>query len=371
MSLPPPSIDPERRRRMLGPPSGPVRVVIDTDTANEIDDQFALAWVFTSLDRLEVEGLYAEPYSFGVYRDDLLEAARLRRAGQPLPPQLAPFAGWLAGLERVGWSPEDLRFVTPDEGMERSYQEIFKVLDLMGAEQQGTELQSAGLKRVVRRGAERYMTAPDDVVDSPAVDHLIERALANDPRPLYVVAIGCPTNVAAAIVKEPAIRERIVVTWTSSYPTNTRIHNHSFNLDQDLHASKLLYDSGVPLVYLPGYHIGAQLRLSLPEMEAWVRGRGAIGDYLHELYTHNPIHEQRGIEGHFGRSWVIWDLINVAWLLNPDWVPTHLVPTPVLGSDKLWQPRGGGAWPMREAYEIDRDGIFRDFLGKLDAAATR
>ncbi len=31
-------------RQRLAPPRGPVRLVIDTDTANEIDDQFALAW---------------------------------------------------------------------------------------------------------------------------------------------------------------------------------------------------------------------------------------------------------------------------------------------------------------------------------------
>lgn len=356
MTFPPPHLDPARRRELLEPPSGPVRVVIDTDTANEIDDQFALAWAFTSQDRLEIEGLYAEPYSFGVYRDDLLEAARLRREGAPLPPELAPFAGWIDGLASVGRTPEDLSFVTPAEGMERSYREILHCLELMDVD----------LRDRVRRGADRYMTSADDVVESEAVDHLIERAMADDPRPLYVVAIGCPTNVASAIAKEPAIRERIVVTWTSTYPTTARIHAHSFNLDQDLHASKLLFDSGVPMVYLPGYHIGAQLRLSLPEVEAWVEGRGAMGDYLHHLFTHNPIHEQRGIEGHFGRSWVIWDLINIAWLLEPSWVPSHLVSTPVLGDDKLWHARPGEGWTMREAYEIDRDAIFRDFLTKLN-----
>ncbi len=360
MSFPAMKLDDEARRRLLEPPHGPVRVVVDTDTANEVDDQFALAWVLTSLDRLEVEGIYAEPYSFGIYRNDLLEASKLRGEGTTLPPRLAPFDGWLKGLDSVGKTPEDLSFVDPGEGMERSYAEILHVLELMDVD----------FVDRVHRGAPRYMRADDDVVDSPAVDHLIERAMADDERPLYVVAIGCPTNVASAIVKEPAIRDRIVVTWTSAYPTNTRIHNHSFNLDQDLPASKLLFDSGVPMVYLPGYHIGAQLRLSLPEMEAWVKGRGSIGDYLHHLYTHNPIHEQRGITGHFGRSWVIWDLINVAWLLEPDWVPTQLVPTPRLGDDKLWRERGEGSWPMREAYEIQRDAIFRDFFAKLDVHAN-
>lgn len=358
MSLPPSNLTPESRQRLLQPPEGPVRVVIDTDTANEIDDQFALTWALLSQDKLEIEGIYAEPYSFGVYRGDLLRANELLRAGKPLPPNLAPFAGWLAGLESTGRGPEDLTFVSPADGMERSYQEIFTVFDKMGLEEGGRTF----------RGADRYMTSPEDVVVSDSVDHLIELAMKPSDRPLYVIAIGCVTNVASAIVKEPQIRDRIVVTWTSSYPTTTRIYNRSFNLDQDLHASQLLFDSGVPMVYLPGYHIGAQLRLSLPEIERWVKGKGVMGTYLHHLYTHNPIHKQRGITDHFGRSWVIWDLINVAWLLNPSWVPTHLVPTPRLGNDRLWHDRGADAWPMREAYEIDRDAIFRDFFRKLDAA---
>ena len=58
-----PTIPEDRMRRMLEPPGGPVRVVIDTDTFNEIDDQFALAWAFLSQDVLEIEGVYAAPYS--------------------------------------------------------------------------------------------------------------------------------------------------------------------------------------------------------------------------------------------------------------------------------------------------------------------
>ena len=37
-----PTLSPERRLRLLEPPPGKVRMVLDTDTYNEIDDQFAL-----------------------------------------------------------------------------------------------------------------------------------------------------------------------------------------------------------------------------------------------------------------------------------------------------------------------------------------
>ncbi len=71
-----------------------------------------------------------------------------------------------------------------------------------------------------------------------------------------------------------------------------------------------------------------------------------------------------------GRTWVMWDLINVAWVLEPRWVPTELVPTPVLDDDLSWVPRRDSPRPMREAFAVDRDEIFIDFYRKLEAHAA-
>ena len=352
-----PKISEDMRRRLLEPPRGPVRVVIDTDAANEIDDQYALAWALLSQDKLNIEGVYAVPYSFGIYRDKLGATRDLLAAGGPVPEELGGFVSWVENLKSQGRRVEDVHFCTPAEGMEESYGEILTVFDKLGLSGDAQAF----------RGSTHYLTSYDKPVRSDAAEHLIERALASD-EPLYVVAIGATTNVASALLMAPEIASRIVVTWTAGYPSNTDIFNHSFNMEQDMLGSQLLFDSGVPMVYLPGYYLGAQLRLSLPEVETYVRDKGAIGSYLHHLYTHNPIYEQRGIEGHFGRSWVIWDLINFAWLLNPAWVPSKLVPTPTLGSDQRWRGDVQHDFPMREAYEIDRDGIFRDFFFKLAQA---
>jgi len=351
-------------RRRLAPPDGPVRVVIDTDAHNEIDDQFALAWALLSQDRLQIEGIYAAPYSFRHHREELLRAFDLLESGKrPEGSDRAlwdKYAAWVQGLQAVGTHPADLSFPGPAEGMENSYQEILRVQEKLGLTPDWP----------VCRGAERYMSARADAVRTEATDRLIESALEGEADdPLYVVAIGCPTNVASALALEPRIAERVVVLWTSAYPSWVDWANEpSLNLIQDVPASQVLFESGVPLVYLPGFYIGEQLKISLPEVERWVRGRGAIGDYLHWLYTHNPIHAQRGITGHFGRTWVIWDLINVAWLLEPAWVPSKLVPAPRLRADTTWE-RGALGHLMREAIAIDRDAIFRDFLGKLARAA--
>jgi hypothetical protein len=47
--------------RLLEPPAGPVHMVLDTDTYNEIDDQFAVVYSLLS-PNLTVEAFYAAPF---------------------------------------------------------------------------------------------------------------------------------------------------------------------------------------------------------------------------------------------------------------------------------------------------------------------
>jgi inosine-uridine nucleoside N-ribohydrolase len=329
-----------------------VRLVIDTDTHNEIDDQFALTWALLSQDVFNIEGVYAAPYSFKHLREPMLkdyEALKSSKAS-------GEFTEWAQRLVQRGIDPYHVPFVNPDEGMELSYHEILRVFDALEEDPAGKVL----------RGSDGYLTSLDKPIKSPAVEHLIERALSGGEYPLYVAAIGCLSNVASAILLEPKIIEHIVVLWTSAYPSNVNLSNEpSLNLVQDKVASQFIFDCGVPHVYLPGYHVGAQLSISLPEMEASVRGKGKIGDYLYHLYTHNPVQAMRGIDDLEERTWIIWDLINFAWLLNPNWVPSQLVRSPVLTDDFYWKhiPE---RHLMREAYDINRDAIFRDFFHKLE-----
>ena len=346
--------------RLLTPPNGPVRIILDTDAANEIDDQFALAWALLSPDRVEIEGVTAEPYSFQHHRPDLLRADAIMQAGGPKNEEegrlVGEYRGWVEGLRSQGRDPAELTFVPPDEGMELSYREILTIYEKLGIDTGGQ----------VFRGAPGYLTSLEAPIRSPSAEHSIERALAPADAPLYVSAIGCVTNVASALLLEPKIIDNMVVLWTSGYPsTSHRSNQPSLNLVQDRLASQLLFECGVAQVYLPGFHIGAQLRISLPEMETWVRGKGAIGDYLYYLFTHNPIYAQRGVTDTAWRTWVIWDIINIAWLLNPDWVPTDILPAPILDDDLNWQ-HPADRHLMREAYGVDRDAIFHDLFLKLE-----
>jgi purine nucleosidase len=307
-------------------PSGQIPIVIDTDAANEIDDQFALAWLLSCPDRLNILGLYATPFSFA-HRRSLYP-----QASADAPP-----------------------FNPPEVGMQRSFDELLHVQSLM----------QRSNRAPCFLGSRGYLTSLQQPIQSEATAHLIAAALAMpSDEPLYVVALGCATNVASALLLAPEIAQKIVVVWTSAFPSHSPHRNNSFNLEQDVLASQWLYDSGVPLVYLPGYHVGAQLRLSLAEVERYVQPHGKIGAYLHQLFSENPLWTIMGRPQAPSHSWVIWDLINIAWLLNPDWVPSHLVPTPLLRDDLHWAARDQ-AHPMREAYAVQRDAIFNDLFARL------
>jgi purine nucleosidase len=308
---------------------GRVQIVIDTDAANEIDDQFALAWALLRPDRLHIHGIYATPFSFAHRRAVYANAA-----------------------------PDAPPFNPPDVGMQRSFDEIMKVQELLGLSSPVPTF----------KGSPAYLRSLHEPIRSNATDHLIATALSMPPdEPLYVVAMGCATNVASALLLAPEIAQKIVVVWTSAYPSHAPHVNQSFNLEQDVLASQWLYDSGVPLVYLPGYHVGAQLRLSAVEVEHFVKPRGQIGRYLYDLFADNPLWALTGRPTTHAHSWVIWDLINFAWLINPDWVPSHLVNTPILDNELYWKPREH-AHPMREAYALQRDAIFNDLFAALTSS---
>jgi hypothetical protein len=88
--------------------------------------------------------------------------------------------------------------------MEKSYEEILRLLKMLKKPADG----------FVFRGSTEYLKDVSKPVNSEAVQDLIQKAKKSSPEdPLYVVAIGCITNVASAILIEPEIIKNIVVAW--------------------------------------------------------------------------------------------------------------------------------------------------------------
>lgn len=305
-----PSIPDATRLARLAPPTGSVRMVLDTDTYNEIDDQFALVWALLSPEKLRMEAIYAAPF-------------------------------------------HNARSNGPGDGMERSYDEIHRLLDRLPGVYSG----------LVLRGSSHFMQAADAPVPGDAAADLVQRAMdASQDDPLYVVAIGAPTNVASALLLEPRIVERIVIVWLGGQPTFWPTARE-FNLRQDIHASRLLFDCGAPFVMLPCATVASHLLATVPELEAYVAGRGAIGDFLVETFKGYS-------EDHFGWSKEIWDLAPIAWLLNAEWAPSALEHSPILTDQYTWSI-DHSRHLMRIATGVRRNPIFVDLFRKLAAFARQ
>jgi purine nucleosidase len=307
------------RVHRLEPPKpldGRVRVVVDTDAANQIDDQFALAYAVLRRDRLDVEAVYPAPFQRFV------------------------------GAAKHGRDPADpWSAATPGQGMAQSHAEILQVLEA---------LRARDLADRVWPGANRWLGAPDTPVPSPAAEDLVRRAHAG-PGLLYVVTLGAPTNVASALLAAPSLVERIVVVWLGGNGT-WWAPGAEYNVFQDMHASRVLLDSGVPLVHVPCRQVTEKLMTTHEEVERRVRGRGRIGNFLADLYA--------GFDHRGARMKQLWDIGPVAWLVEPTWCPSALVTSPVLHDDLNW-----GHDPtrhlIRELRDIDADAVLNDFFTAL------
>lgn len=296
------------RLRLLEPPKGRVRVVMDTDTFNEIDDQFAIVQMLLSKERLVVEAIYAAPF-------------------------------------------HNNRSSGPGDGMEKSYEEILELLKRLSISPEG----------LVHRGVTEYVGPDKQPRSAPAVDDLIQRAKASSiDDPLYVIAIGAISNVASALLKAPEIAERIVVVWLGGHALEWP-HTVEFNLKQDVGGSQVLFDSGVPLVLVPCMGVTSHLTSTVPEIEKYVEVHGEIGKFLAMRYKGYS-------DDHVGWSKAIWDMAAVAWLLNPEWTPSVLVHTPILTDQITWSV-DHSRHQMRYVTFVDRDPILRDFFAKLGAFA--
>lgn len=299
-----PNISDELRIRRLTPPKGKINMVLDTDAFNEIDDQFAIVYALLSKDKINLKAIYAAPF-----HNNMSEG--------------------------------------PKDGMEKSYEEILRILQRMDEPHDA----------FVFRGSERYLSNINEPVDSEAVRDLIAKAMAaSEEEPLYVVAIGAITNIASAILLEPRIIEKIVVVWLGGHalwwPDTTE-----FNLAQDVLSAQVLFDCGVPMVLIPVLGVSSHLITTLPEINTYVKGRGAIGDFLAMRFEN--CHDD-----HYGYSRVIWDISVIAYLVNPAAVHTHLIHSPILTDQVTWS-EDKNRHLIRYASFIKRDMVYQDLFTRL------
>ena len=294
----------EQRIRMLEVPKGPVDLVLDTDAYNEIDDQFAIAYAMKATEKLCLKAIYAAPF-------------------------------------------HNPRSESPADGMEKSYQEIVKLLRL------------AGKEYPVFRGSQSYLPDEQTPVASAAAQDLAERAMQySSENPLYVVAIGAITNVASALLMKPEIADRVVVVWLGGHSLEWG-DNREFNIQQDVASARVVFDSGAPLVILPCRGVVSAFTTTGPELQYWLGGKNDLANYLY----HQTCDEANSYAA--GKVWsrVIWDVTAIGWLLNDDgrFLLEKLIPTPIPEYDHHYAQ--DCRRPLcKYIYYVNRDALMNDLF---------
>lgn len=299
----------EQKIRNLTVPNRKIDVVLDTDAYNEIDDQFAISYMLLSKDKLNTKAIYAAPFF-------------------------------------------NSRSQGPEDGMEKSYDEILKLLGLL---RENTP---------VFKGSKQYLESETVPVISPASEDLAKRALEYSPEnPLYVVAIGAITNVASAILLEPKVAENTVVVWLGGHALHFA-HTREFNMVQDIAAARVVMQSGVPFVQLPCCGVVSDFTVSKCDLEYWLKGKNKLSDYL----AQNAIDEADSYAK--GKPWtrVIWDVTAVAWLLNDGgrFMLERIIKTPNVTYEGLYEDNPSGN-DMNYVFYINRDSLMQNLISKLIA----
>jgi len=295
----------------LNPPVGRVDVVLDTDAFNEIDDQFAIGYLVRKPEKFRIKGFCAAPF-FNSLSD------------------------------------------SPNDGMEKSYQEIMNLLTL---------LERTDLKQLVYRGSATYLINEQTPVKSAAADFLAEIANSYSPEnPLYIIAIGAITNVASAILKNPAILENCVVVWLGGHGVHMPAGASEFNMKQDIAAARVVFGCGVPLIQLPCDGVVDRFATSQYELAHWLKGKNPLCDYL---YAHTVEAAERYAAG---KPWtrVIWDVTAVGWFLNENnrFMEQKQIPSPVPMYTKTYS-FDDSRHMIGYVYRIKRDALFEDLFRVL------
>lgn len=267
------------------------KLILDTDSANEIDDLYAIVRVLCQ-DNFDVLGLNSTQWRHYLGDQNSVEAS-----------------------QKIN---EDL-------------------LRLMGR----TDLKS-------HLGSADPMGKPwggYDAKDSHAAQFIIEQAKAMpEGEPLYVACLGATTNVASAIKLAPEIASKVrVYLMGFKYDIKQRVWNKSeFNVRRDLNAADFLLNFDGLDVHVMSATESRIYTFDRDETFRRNEALGPVGQYLTDRWKHHSPNAQ---------TWVMWDLALIEAMLDPSQAEETQVDTPPENSPRtVSMYHNLKVQPMRDSY---------------------
>lgn len=277
-----------------------INVILDTDTYNECDDQFALAYMLLSQNKFNIEAITVAPYH---HDND----------------------------------------ISVEEGQEKSYQEILKICNWL----------NFNTKNKVFKGSNGYIENGYNETNE-AVEKIIEIVKKNEKT--YIMAIGAITNVALAIQKTPSIVDKIEIIWLGGHSPICN-NNKEFNFRQDVQAIKEIFSSKANLTIIPCNGVASNLKISIYELEHYLKGKNELCNYLCSRFYNDGIH---GIQ----TRRTIWDISVIAYLINKEWFEEKKMDCPEINKDLSYSFNENDRKIKFVTY-LDSDKIYNDLFDKL------
>ena len=297
-----------------------IRVILDTDANNELDDQHAIAYLLFNGQVFDVEGITVN---------------RTRNGGDIQ----AQYAEALRVVQLCKLHPR-IKILRGAEGSFDAIRNRIEEADFDGAE---------------------------------AVNHIIERARARSDRRLVLLPVGKLTNIALALAKAPDIVSKVRVVWLgSNYPDPGEYNqvndepslNYILETAVDFEIALVRYGkpSGTDAVRATLEEIREIMPGRGPRVERPVTGRHGgeftnFGDYSVNLFEHIDLHGEPP-------SRALFDMAAVAIVKNPAWAKAVTIPAPIL-KDGKWVERPGNARKIILWEHFDRGAIMKDFYASM------
>ena len=298
-----------------------IKLIFDTDANNELDDQFAIAYMLFNGGVFDVKGI-----TVNATRNDKNVQGHYDEAERIM--QLCNLKGAVPLLK----------------GAEGNFKEI---------------TQNFG---------------PNTYDGQAGVDFILEQTKEDT---IIVVAVGKLTNIALALKKDPTFAERTKIVWLgSNYP-----EPGEYNQVNDTIAMNFVLNSKIPFEMVTvryGKPSGTDaVSVTKAEVEEKMPGLGpkaiepitgrhggtfeTFGDYAVNLFTH--IFDHMGTD-QITPSRPLFDMVALAVLKNDAWGQVRSIPCPIYSKGK-WVERPGNAREIVIWENFDRDEIIADFYKTL------
>ncbi len=300
-----------------------IRVIIDTDAACEADDQYAIAHALLT-PRFDIKAFISE------------------------------------------------QFISLPGSEEESYNEIKKIISLM----------NPGVNVSIYHGASSPLKNEKTASPSEGAKKIIEEALKDDERALFICGQGALTNIASAILMAPEIQDRFTLIWIGGgeYPDG----KNEFNARGDIAAANVVFRSSVPLWQVPRT-VYSTMRISFTELLENVYPCGKLGKYLVEntMEVAGRLFEKMGgttpdrkpqfsslsraeaVTRFSGELWSLGDSVCIGLMMNSNLGRWHISPAPYGFNEDTSYDFSRKGRKIRIYDTIDSHFILSDMLSKF------